>query len=241
MPQVHISVDICDTIYLRDPLETTLGRKMIKHAVILLHEIGFEQFNFKKLAIQMGSTEASVYRYFENKYKLLAYLVAWYWDFMHFMILMDTRNIKDRREKLYRMVDTLVNSLTEAPVPEYMDHEKLHMIVVENATKVYHNKQVDTLQKEGFYTNFKKLVKRISGSIREVDPAYAYPVALATNIVDVSLNNEYYIEHFPSLTDSNNKQNADAKVETSKMIKYLLDRALHTSEPQENDSFPERV
>ncbi len=226
MPQIHISVDICDTIYLRDPLETVLGRKMIKHAVILLHEIGFEEFNFKKLAIRMGSTEASVYRYFENKYKLLAYLVAWYWDFMHFMILMDTRNIPDKREKLYRMVDTLVNSLKTAPVPEYIDHEKLHMIVVENASKVYHTKQVDRLQKEGFYTNFKKLVKRISDAIRDIDPDYMYPVALATNIVDASLNNEYYIEHLPSLTDVPEDAQVNAKTETSKMIRYLLDRAL---------------
>ena len=36
----------------------------------------FEAFNFKKLAIAMGSTEASVYRYFENKQDLITALRA---------------------------------------------------------------------------------------------------------------------------------------------------------------------
>jgi AcrR family transcriptional regulator len=226
MPQINITIDVSDTIYLRDPLETGLGKKIIQHSINLFHEVGFEDFNFKKLANRMGSTEASVYRYFENKYKLLAYLVAWYWDFIHFMILIETRNVSNLWEKLYRIVDTLVNSLKDAPVPEYIDHEKLHTIVVENASKVYHNKQVDTLKQAGFYTNFKKLVTTIAEGVKSVDPTYRYPVALATNIVEVSLNNEYYLEHLPGLTDVQNANSLDAKKETIKMIKHFLDRAL---------------
>ncbi|MEM9546609.1 MAG: TetR/AcrR family transcriptional regulator [Bacteroidota bacterium] len=225
MPQVNITIDINKSIYLRDPLETSLGKRIIEHAIVLIHEIGFEELNFKKLAISMNSTEASIYRYFENKYKLLAYLVAWYWDFMHFSILMDTRNIKDPRAKLHQSIDTLVNSLNTPFTPAYIDESKLHTVVVENATKVYHNKKVDSLNKEGFYSNYKKIVKTISQMILEIEPKFKYPIALATNLIEQSLNNEYYMEHLPSLTDvSKNMENP--RVDTIKMIEYMVDRIL---------------
>ena len=52
-------------------------------------EIGFESFTFKKLAAKIESTEASVYRYFENKHKLLIYLVSWYWNWVEYRLDME--------------------------------------------------------------------------------------------------------------------------------------------------------
>jgi len=225
MPQVNITIDINESIYLRDPLATNLGKKIIEHAIILINDIGFEQLNFKKLAQAMDSTEASIYRYFENKYKLLAYLVAWYWDFMHFTILMDTRNLADPKDKLKQSIHTLVNSLDTPFTPSYIDQSKLHTVVVENATKVYHNKNVDSLNREGFYLNYKKIVKTISEMILEIDSKFKYPIALATNLIEQSLNNEYYIEHLPSLTDKSGK-NVNARLETIKMIDYMVSRIM---------------
>jgi AcrR family transcriptional regulator len=225
MPQINITIDINDSIYLRDPLETTLGKNIIEHAIILIGEIGFEELNFKKLAQSMKSTEASIYRYFENKYKLLAYLVAWYWDFMHFMVLMDIRNVKDPMSKLLQAIKTLVNSLDSAMTPSYIDQGRLHLVVVENATKVYHTKNVDALNKEGYYVNYKKIVKTLSEIILEVDKDFEYPIALATNLIEQSLNNEYYIEHLPSLTDEKNREE-DARLATIKMIEYMIGRVL---------------
>jgi len=76
MQAISITIAINDSIYLRDPLKTSLGKRIIKNSILLIDDIGFEEFNFKKLAVFMNSTEASVYRYFENKYKLLTYLVG---------------------------------------------------------------------------------------------------------------------------------------------------------------------
>ena len=225
MPQINITIDINKNIYLRDPLETNLGKKIIEHAIILLDEIGFEEFNFKKLATHMDSTEASIYRYFENKYKLLSYLVAWYWDLMHFMLLIDIRNIKNPKEKLLKAVDTLVNALDNNSTPNYIDQSKLHMLVVENASKVYHNRKVDDLNKIGFYVNYKKLVKTLSDIIREIDQDFKYPVSVATNIIEMSLNNEYYIIHLPGLTDESMNQH-NSKEETIQMINYVINRLL---------------
>jgi AcrR family transcriptional regulator len=225
MPKVNITVDINKNIYLRDPLQTDLGKKIISHSIVLLDEIGFEDLNFKKLAFRMGSTEASIYRYFENKYKLLAYLVAWYWDLMHFMLLIDIRNIEDNKKKLFKAIETLVNSLDNSTTPSYIDQEKLHTIVVENANKVYHTKKVDALNKEGFYMNYKKIIKTLSKIILDIDPDFKYPKALATNIIEQSLNNEYYLDHLPSLTDQDVGK-SNSRAETINMIVYMINRVL---------------
>ena len=83
---VNIRISLNPGLYLKDPQESDLGRRIIKHSILLLEELGFEQFNFKKLAEAMGSTEASIYRYFENKHLLLIYLVSWYWEWLSYMI-----------------------------------------------------------------------------------------------------------------------------------------------------------
>ena len=75
-----------DKLYLRDPQATKLGRRIIQHSILLIDEIGIEDFTFKKLAQRISSTEASIYRYFENKHLLLVYLLCWYWEWMKFQI-----------------------------------------------------------------------------------------------------------------------------------------------------------
>ena len=47
---VSINISLNDRLYLRDPQETSLGKKIIEHSILLIDEIGFESFNFKKLS-----------------------------------------------------------------------------------------------------------------------------------------------------------------------------------------------
>ena len=61
---------LSEKLFLRDPQETELGRNIIRLSIKMMDEIGFEEFTFKKLAVKIKSTEASVYRYFDNKHKL---------------------------------------------------------------------------------------------------------------------------------------------------------------------------
>ena len=226
MPQVNITININQSIYKRDPTETLLGKKIIEHSIILLEDIGFEEFTFKKLADQMGSTEASIYRYFESKYMLLAYLVAWYWDFLHFIILSDIRNLQDPKERMLRIITALVNALEGTATPSYINRTKLHAIVVENASKVYHTKRVDSLNKIGFYSNFKKLVNTLVKNILALAPDYLYPRALATSIIEQSLNYEYYMNHLPGLTDHEKSKPKNVRIETIAVIWYSLDKLL---------------
>jgi AcrR family transcriptional regulator len=43
----------------------------VKNGLILINKIGFEEFTFKKLSIEISTTEASIYRYFENKHQII--------------------------------------------------------------------------------------------------------------------------------------------------------------------------
>lgn len=230
MPKVNISIEVNPSIFLKNPTETSLGKKIIFHSISLFNRLGFEEFNFKKLAKEMDSTEASVYRYFENKYKLLSYLVAWYWDYMHYILLMDSRNVKLPIDKLDIMITSLINSLENSNVPDYIDQSGLHRLVVENATKVYHHKKVDDLKNNGFYMNYKKLVQTLSKVISEVDGSYKYPMALATTIMDMSLNNEYYLIHLPEVTDNKDCKEGDARALTNDMIQYMVKKLLNVTE-----------
>ncbi|MDZ7650788.1 MAG: TetR/AcrR family transcriptional regulator [Cytophagales bacterium] len=81
-----LSFKLNSHLYLRDPQHTLLGQKIIQQSVEMIDRLGFEQFTFKKLAEEINSTEASVYRYFENKHRLLLYLIGWYWNWIEYCI-----------------------------------------------------------------------------------------------------------------------------------------------------------
>jgi len=225
MEGVKINVSISEGIFIKNPLETNLGKKVISNAIELFCDLGYEEFNFKKLANKAETTEASVYRYFENKFRLLVYLSEWYWDFMYFVMMLDIRNLKNPHKKLKQAISTLVNSRNSILTPKYINQNKLHLIIIENASKVLHTKNVDELNKEGYYRNYKKIVSQLSQLIMEINSTYSFPVSLASILIEQSLNNEYYIEHLPNLTDKFEKPPSPAD-QTVCMLEYLIDRLM---------------
>ena len=80
----QIKIQVNPKLYLKDPHTSELGEKILKKSIILIDELGFEHFTFKKLATEINSTEASIYRYFESKQKLTFYLINWYWSFIEY-------------------------------------------------------------------------------------------------------------------------------------------------------------
>jgi AcrR family transcriptional regulator len=198
---ISIQMELNERLYLRDPQETKLGKKIIQNSITLIDEIGFEKFTFKKLAVRIESTEASVYRYFENKHKLLVYLVSWYWEWVKFQIDFNTMNIADPRDKLKRVLSVLAEASKANPYVEHVDEQTLHRIVIAEASKAYHTKEVDEENNEGFFSNYKVLTARIGDIIREINPNFPYPTALASNLIEMANNHIYFAEHLPALTD----------------------------------------
>ncbi len=216
---VGIKISLNKGLYLRDPQETKLGQNIIKYSIQLIDEIGFEAFNFKKLALRMHSTEASVYRYFVNKHLLLIYLVSWYWEWVGYLIDIHTMNIDTPKKKLKIIIKTIIYASKDNPSIDYVNESVLHRLIITEGTKAYHTKDVDEENKEGFFHNYKKLSEKVAAVISEVNPDFPYPHALASNLFEMANNHIYFALHLPRLTDV--KVVNDNYEEVEKMLEYF--------------------
>ena len=218
---VSIQIEVNENLYLRNPQESKLGKKIIQYSILLMDEIGFEQFTFKKLAERIQSTEASIYRYFENKHLLLVYLLSWYWEWMKFRIDFNTMNVKDPKEKLKIVIKTIVDTIRLSRPAEYIDRDSLHRIVLQEGPKAYHIKEVDEENKKGFFLTYKALARKIGDIVLEVNPDFPYPKSLASTLLEMSNNHIYFAQHLPSLTD--------VKCENGQLEQDVEDLMIHFS------------
>ena len=213
---MSIQFHLNEKLYLRDPEQTELGRKIVDNSIKLIDELGFEKFTFKKLAVAINSTEASVYRYFENKHKLLIYLVSWYWRWIEYQINYQTNNIRDTREKLQIAIRVLADSYKYDPDFSHIDESTLHRIVVEESSKAYLTKQVNNDHKDGLFLGYKRICDQIAEFIQECNPTYKHPRALASTVIEASHQQIFFAQHLPTLTELEVKGN-----ETSQIAAYL--------------------
>jgi len=216
---IGIKISLNEKLYLRDPQETALGKKIIKESILLIDEIGFEAFNFKKLAKAMSSTEASVYRYFENKHFLLIYLVSWYWEWVSYLIDINVMNISDAKRRLKIIIENLVYASKDNPSIDYVNESVLHRLIIAEGTKAYHTKSVDKENTDGFFINYKKLCAKVAGVISEIKPDFPYPHTLASNPFEMANNHIYFAQHLPKLTDVVVKNDDFGEVE--QMLEYF--------------------
>lgn len=196
-----IQLQLNPNLYLKNPQETELGRKIVKDSIVLIDEIGFEKFTFKKLAANIDSTEASIYRYFENKHRLLVYLIAWYWNWLEYIIDYKTNNIKSAEEKLKIAIRVITEKKIIDPYFPQINEEALYRIIISESDKTYLTKQVDEDNKEGLFRGYKSLCKKIADIVRLINPSYPFPHALISTILQASHQQVFYAQHLPSLTE----------------------------------------
>jgi len=221
---IEIKISMNEGLFLKEPQDSKLGRKIIQYSIILIDKFGFESFTFKKLAQEINSTEASIYRYFENKHLLLIYLVNWYWEWVNYLININTLNVEDPRIKLQIIVHCFVSAPKDNPVVEYVNENKLHSIVISEGMKAYHTKEVDKENSKGFFKSYENLATSVSKVISEVNSNFKYPYALATNLFEMSNNHIYFAKHLPRLTDIEIKENKVDDVEY--MLNYFIEKLL---------------
>ncbi len=220
MSTFFVQLEINPNLYLKDPQKSKLGRKMIEHSVLLIDEIGLEKFNFKKLAEAIPSSEATIYRYFENKHKLFVYLLNWYWEWMIARLDLNTLNIVDPKRKLRMALDIIVDTANRNMAIEFVDEEILHKIVVREGAKGYHHKSVDEDNEDGFFLAYKHLCSKIADIISEVKSDFPYPKALASTLIETANNNLYFARHLPRLTDLRGNGN---KEYLNQQVKEMLE------------------
>ncbi|WP_075342337.1 TetR/AcrR family transcriptional regulator [Tenacibaculum agarivorans] len=198
-----IKIEVPEGIYLKNPESSTLGKKIVENSIILIEEIGFENFNFKKLGTKIGSNESSIYRYFESKHKLLIYLSSWYWRWLEYQLVIETFSIKDAKEKVIKAVEIVTRTTQEDQNFSHINEVLLNKIIINENSKSYLTKSVDSENKEGYFLPYKRVVRRLAEIISEYNKDYEYPLSLASSITEGALHQQFMKQHFTTITNCN--------------------------------------
>ncbi|WP_320815363.1 TetR/AcrR family transcriptional regulator [Flavobacterium sp.] len=201
----NLKITINEKLYVKDPETSELGRKILKNSIILIDEIGFESFTFKKLGEKIQSNESSIYRYFENKHKLLIYLSSWYWSWIEYNLVFATHNISDSLNKLCISIKIITQNIIDDKNTPHIDESILNRIIISDFSKTLLTKDVDTENKEGFFLVYKRVINRLIDMITEVNPKYPYAKSLASSIVQGALHQHYLKDHFKTITNLSDK------------------------------------
>ena len=210
-------------IYLKDPESSSIGKEIVKKSIDLIYKLGFEQFTIKKLAIEIDTTEATIYRYFESKHRILLYILNWYWSYMEFLLVFKLQNVRTAKEKLKIIVELLTGELPDHSGLYDYNKSSLNQIVIAESSKVYLIKEVAEINKDEVFKPYKDLCTRISEVIKEYNPGYKYPKSLSSTLIEASHQQQFFSINLPRLTDNSSKNKAEF---TSHFIQDMLFRVL---------------
>lgn len=199
----NLKIEIPSGIYIKDPETSDLGKRIIENSIILIEEIGFENFNFKRLGKVIGSNESSIYRYFESKHRLLIYLTSWYWGWIQYSLVIETYSINNPKEKLIKAIEVLTRKAKQDNNFSHINEALLNLIIINENSKSYSTKEVDTENKNGFFKLYKEVIKRFAEIISNYDNSYKHPLTLASTIIEGILHQQFVKAHFKSLTNCN--------------------------------------
>lgn len=199
----NIIISVNDKLYVKNPETSDLGKKIIEQSILLIDEIGFENFTFKKLGEKISSNESSIYRYFESKHKLMLYLSSWYWGWIEYKMVFATSNITNPLEKLKKAILIVTEKIEDDQSTQHINEALLNKIIVQEFTKTLLTKEVDEENKEGFFLVYKRIINRIIENILEVNPNYNFAKSLASSIVEGALHQHFLKDHLKTITNCN--------------------------------------
>ncbi len=201
----QLQLQLNQSLFLRDPQSSDLGQRIINESIRLIDEIGFEAFTFKKLSNSINSTEASIYRYFENKHRLLIYLIAWYWSYLEYKINYETHNINDPKEKLRIALNFITKELDDDSMFAGISESALQRVVIQESDKTYLTKNVDLDNKEGLFRGYKSLCVTIAEYIKQINPGFEFPHSLVSTCLEAAHQQIFFAKHLPTLSDIDGK------------------------------------
>ncbi|MBN3519149.1 TetR/AcrR family transcriptional regulator [Algoriphagus lutimaris] len=197
-----LKVEVNENLFVKDPYSSELGNAILQVGSKLMLELGMEDFTFKKLATEIGVSEPAIYRYFENKHNFLLYLTAWHWAWTEHNLVYVTANLKNPEERL----EIAIKLLVEGPMfveNEFLNPIEIRKIVTNESLKGYLTKSVDSEHENGIYAQLYTLGERIAQIIREINPAYKFPITLVNIVMEASLLQSFHAKHLPGMTESN--------------------------------------
>ncbi|MFT5078633.1 MAG: AcrR family transcriptional regulator [Planctomycetota bacterium] len=201
METLKINITIDPALYTRNPENTELGKKIVSESIKMINELGFEAFTFKKLGVEIGSNESSIYRYFESKHVLLVYLISWYWLWIEYKLVFATNNVPISEQKLIFALEIITKRITEDNSVSFINEVLLNKVIIVESSKAYHTKDIDVENEKGYYKSYKRVVQRVSDIVLEVNPTFKFPHMLISTVIEGAHHQRYFSQHLPSLTD----------------------------------------
>jgi AcrR family transcriptional regulator len=199
-----LKIAVPDKIFIKDPETSDLGKRILENSILLIDEIGFDNFTFKKLGVKIGSNESSIYRYFESKHKLLLYLSSWYWAWLEYQLVIETFSLSDAHLKLEKGIEMVTKTVEIDSDFSHINEVVLYKIIINESSKSFLTKEVDSENKEGYFVIYKRLITRLEEMILAVNPKYEYALSLASTVLEGGLHQHFLQEHFPSTTNCKN-------------------------------------
>lgn len=198
---LEIKVKMNENLFVKDPSTTILGKKIIKHAILIINEIGFEDFTFKKLALEINTTEAGIYRFFENKHRLLIYIITLYWNLFEYQVM--TKLVIERNPELriIKIIELLSSEFESKIYLDEIDCSALFQIVVSESNKAYLTKNVGDNNKVKLFKPYKDLCSRIADVFLEFNPNYKFSHSLSSTLIETAHLQFFFMKNLPSLTD----------------------------------------
>ncbi len=219
----QINFKVNPTIFLKDPESSEVGKIIVKESINLINQLGFEHFTFKKLAVEIHTTEATIYRYFLNKYNVLLYILNWYWCYMEFQLSIKLNNVHNEKEKLEIALDLLTSPLNDFDGLNNYNKEALHEIVIAESSKTYLVKDVSEINKNQVFKPYKDLCASLANIIGENNSTYKYPKSLATTIIETAHQQQFFSKNLKRLTDVTEHENVNfSKVYIRDLVFKLL-------------------
>lgn len=201
---IHIKMN--EKLYLRNPEQSELGRKIVKYGLEMITKLGFEEFTFKKLANAIHTTEAGIYRYFENKHKFLIYLSAYYWSIMEYRIVFGINNLSDTEKKIKKIIELLVIEPESDEKSDFISSKLLYQLIMWEGSKAYLTRHIGTDNKDRLFKPYKDLCARFSSVITEYNPKFKFPHSLASTVVEMAHAQKFFKNNLPALTDFPNEK-----------------------------------
>jgi hypothetical protein len=132
---------------------------------------------------------------------LLIYLTYWYWSWVEYKLVFATTNIKSTKLKLEKAIIILTETVEEDGLFSHINETLLDRVVMNEGVKSYHIKEIDEENEKGYFKVYKRVVKRVSNMILELNPKYKYPNMLVSTVVEGAFMQRFFAEHLPTLTN----------------------------------------
>lgn len=199
-------IKIPPRLFLKDPESSELGRSILRSGLSMMAAQGYESFTFKKLADAVGSPESSIYRYFENKHKLLLYLISFYWSWQEYRVVFAISNMNDSESRLTKAIEVLNTAPPEDAEYDNLPLMPLFRLAEQESAKVFLHQQAAEEEMLGLYIGYHRLANRFVKLVSDLNPDYKFPRALVSTLLDALQLQPFYARQLPQLSDATTDQ-----------------------------------